>query len=124
MSLPHHLDEEQSCMDIKDSVNFGGGSQSTNAAAPSWQSIRQAVRSSRKLQAQLANKIPHNFTFLPYVNEATEFCGSKLLFLGVQPGFRENTLLFVYVQPTHSPSRLDNPVQWKQAMQFFQVMQS
>ena len=114
--------EANSLMDLKDSSPFRGASLDQNSNS-SWLNIRSAVRSSRKVQAQLANKIPHNFTFLPLAFSDQSFSpnnGSRLIFLGVL-GYRENTLLYIDIPSTHSSTLLDKPVAWKQAMHSFQV---
>lgn len=135
MSLTPHFNEDSSSMDTKE-IGLGQNpilnsrtADSSNSHS-SWQNIRRSVRLSRKIQAQLANKIPHNFTFIPLNNSyneeeshsaTTANFASRLLFLGVLSGQRENTLLYVDVPSTHSPSLLDKPVEWKQALGSFQV---
>ena len=117
MSLPHRAKEvpAKSKLEFYDCL-YGGGLRNFDSAVPSWQNIREAVRSSRNLQGHLADHIPHNFTFVPHENERSGFRGAKLLFLGVLPGYRENALLYVYVQSTQSPHLLDKPVKWRRAL--------
>ena len=126
MSLTPHFDEESSAMDTRPILKNKIAEISNSHS--SWQNIRRSVRSSRKIQAQLANKIPHNFTFISLndinsesQNHVTNSLGSRLLFLGVLSGQRENTLLYVDVPSIHSPTLLDKPVEWKQALGSFQV---
>ncbi|CAK8694929.1 dipeptidyl peptidase 9-like [Clavelina lepadiformis] len=114
-------------MDVKD-TNSAANNTSTsitlNNQRSSWQDLRRSVRTSRKLHAQFANKIPHNFTFVPRSNgEGESISGneSRVLFLGVLQGQRENTLLYIDVPTMHSPEFLDKPVEWKSALTYFQA---
>ena len=132
MSILSQFSEEALAMDQK-SMSSGNSLKTTamtnNNRDLSWQNIRKSVRTLRKNQAKLANKFPHNFCFVPLANQSNEMGskfnqseGSRLLFLGVLPGYRDNTLLYIDIPSTHSPNLLDKPVEWKQALGSFQVL--
>ncbi|XP_078667472.1 dipeptidyl peptidase 9-like isoform X1 [Branchiostoma floridae x Branchiostoma belcheri] len=61
----------------------------------SWGELRQAVRSTRRLQTNLANRVPHNFTFAKL--ETEQGTRTRLYFLGVPENLKENSLMFVDV---------------------------
>ncbi|XP_013399764.1 dipeptidyl peptidase 9 isoform X1 [Lingula anatina] len=88
--------------------------QELSGTKKSWQELRQVVREARKLQTQLINRVPNNFTFRTLHDES----GSKtrVYFLGVPEGSRENTLLYIDIdQNTDSGGDLS----WKPMLDQF-----
>ena len=58
-----------------------------------WLELRQAVWRTRKLATSLVNRVPHSFTFRHIETETGR--RTRLYFLGVPSGNRENTLQFI-----------------------------
>lgn len=58
----------------------------------SWLELRNLVSSTRRQQTSLANRVPVEFTFVQKVIDKKK--ATRLYFLGVPPGNRENTLLY------------------------------
>uniref|UniRef100_H2Z5L8 Dipeptidyl peptidase 9 n=1 Tax=Ciona savignyi TaxID=51511 RepID=H2Z5L8_CIOSA len=89
-----------------------------------WQEIRNCVRSSRKIHAQFAQKVPHDFIFVPlHCENSTENKNVRLFFLGVPHGQRENTLLYVDI-PNNTDNPPDSPLEWKLVFDYFQTLQT
>jgi len=119
--------------DVMDTPIVTDGATQINESAkmPSWQEIRNSVRLSRKMHAKFANRIPHNFVFVPLETTChsqhslldKKACGTRVLFLGVLPGQRENTLLYVDVPAKHSSDLLDFPAVWKPVLGYSQASQ-
>ncbi len=78
-----------------------------------------AVRRTRKLAAALINRVPHTFTFRHIYTE--NGLQTRLYFLGVLPGTRENTLLFVDIPQAADPSN-EEPLEWFPLLDSFQAM--
>lgn len=87
----------------------------TSNSKKTWQELRQAVRQTRKLQTQLGNRIPHNFN-IRHINTGTEQ-KTRMYFLGVPPGSRENTLLYVDL-PSEPQSHVPS-LKWNQLLESF-----
>nr|CAB3239881.1 dipeptidyl peptidase 8-like [Phallusia mammillata] len=114
------------------SENTPQSNMQTDTMKSSWQEIKRSVRTSRKMHAQFANKIPHDFVFVPIPSDSSKpdmfslsdkqtSSGTRILFLGVLPDQRENTLLYIDVPTQPSPQLLDKPSEWKSALGFFQA---
>lgn len=58
----------------------------------SWTELKSLVNSTRRQQTSLANRVPSEFTFVQ--KEVGGRKATRLYFLGVPPGNRENTLLY------------------------------
>lgn len=58
----------------------------------SWTELKNLVNSTRRQQTSLANRVPVEFTFVQ--KEVDGKKTTRLYFLGVPPGNRENTLLY------------------------------
>ncbi|XP_078490764.1 dipeptidyl peptidase 9-like isoform X2 [Ciona intestinalis] len=116
-----------SAADIEESITPGSVDYKGKSA---WQEIRHCVRSSRKIHSQFAQKVPHDFTFVLNNTDTdqnertgTEFSENKvsrLFFLGVLQGQRENTLLYVDIPNTTTNLALDKPAEWNSAFGYFQ----
>ena len=72
----------------------------------SWKELRQVVKNAWKLQMTLANSVPHSFSFRPLCLSEKDRPYVRLYFLGVPPGGRENTLLYVDI-----PSKSKEPLE-------------
>ena len=80
-----------------------------------WQELRQAVRQTRKVQTPLGNRIPHNFHFRHIITETGQ--KTRIYFLGVPPGYRENTLLYTDL-PAEPQSHVPQLI-WNQLLESF-----
>lgn len=58
----------------------------------SWYDLHCNVKATRRLQTTLSNRVPTEFTFQTV--QTVEGIRTRLYFLGVPPGNRENTLLY------------------------------
>lgn len=58
-----------------------------------WQELHSAVKAGRRLQTSLTNRVPTEFTFRTTVSPQGGLV-TRLYFLGIPPGNRENTLLY------------------------------
>ncbi|XP_022085596.1 dipeptidyl peptidase 9-like [Acanthaster planci] len=58
----------------------------------SWYDLHCTVKATRRLQTTLSNRVPSEFTFQTV--QTVEGVRTRLYFLGVPPGNRENTLLY------------------------------
>ena len=84
----------------------------------SWQELLQAVKKSRRLQTSLlVNRVPHTFTFR-HVQTETQLV-TRMYFLGVPIGSRENTLLYVDLPSEDDFPTLENPLPWKSLLDSF-----
>ena len=88
----------------------------SNHRKKNWQELRQAVRKTRRLAASLINRIPHSFTFRHI--ETDYGPQTRLYFLGVPSGSRENTLLYVDL-----PQQCDvnDQLEWQHLLDSFQA---
>ena len=76
----------------------------------------QAVRKSHRGASTLVNRIPHNL-----VIESTSSGLSRLYFLSVPPGLRENTLLYIDYNVSSSDHPQNNEaLEWHQLLDSFQ----
>lgn len=76
----------------------------------SWRDLQLAVKRTKCIQQNLANRLPHSFTF----------CDNKLYFLAVPSGSRENTIHYVNLPeqvPQASPPLESQP--WKPVLDSF-----
>lgn len=91
---------------------FDLGSSTGPPTAPdgklSWDGLRQAIKKSHKSASYISQKSPHTFTFRN-VQTATGV-QSRLYFLGVPAGTRENTLLYSDIPEQAEGSRR---LEWK-----------
>ena len=62
-----------------------------------WSQLRQAVKKTRRLATSVLNRVPHSFTFRHV--ETDQGTQTRLYFLGVPQGNRENTILYVDLSP-------------------------
>ena len=83
----------------------------------SWEELRQAVRKTRKLATAMMSRLPHTFTFRHI--ETADGIRTRLYFLGVLPGSRENTLLYINVP--QEKDLLDQPLEWHPLIDAFQA---
>lgn len=74
-----------------------------------WSELRQAVKKSHRAASSILSCTPHSFTF--HHKDLVNDRQSRLYFLGVPNGQRENTLL--YVDLTKNTSADFNLLQWK-----------
>ena len=81
----------------------------------SWNQIRLAVKKTRRLATSAISRVPHSFTFRHIQTE--NGLETRLYFLGVPPGNRENTLLYVNVPQTPLPS--DQTLSWQMLLESF-----
>lgn len=85
-----------------------------NQHKKNWQELRQSVRKTRRLAASLINRVPHSFVFR---HVETDFGQqTRLYFLGVPSGSRENTLLFVDLPHDSEP---DEQLEWRNLLDSF-----
>merc|ERR1712004_413449 len=79
-----------------------------------WQELRQAVWRTRKLATSLVNRVPHSFTFRNI--QTSVGIKTRLYFLGVPSGNRENTLQFIDIPQLESFDRSS----WEPLLDSFQ----
>ena len=84
----------------------------------SWQDLRMCVQKRRRLATSLMNRVPNNFTFH---HMDTQFGNStRLYFLGVEAGKKENALMYVNL-PSHNSSDIYGhnlyPSEWEPLFQ-------
>ena len=82
----------------------------------SWKELRQAVRETRKQQSTMINKVPHNFTFHTFKTDHGS--QTRVYFLGVPTGSRENTLLYIDIIGDEQPFCDSYP--WRPMLDSFQ----
>ena len=81
----------------------------------SWQELRQAVKKTRKLGGTLLSRVPNTFTFRQIQTSVGTV--TRVYFLGVLPGTRENTLLYQDIYPEDYEG---SPVEgWSRLLQSF-----
>lgn len=82
-----------------------------------WSELRQAVKKNRRLATSVISRVPHSFTFRHLKNDKTGLNITRLYFLGVPPGTRENTLQYVDVPPEPLPG--DQSLPWQGLLEAF-----
>lgn len=96
------------------------GSVSPPPSAPcekkTWDELRQAVRKSRKGATSLLNRVPHSFTFRKVKTQFGE--QTRLYFLGVPVGSRENNLLYTDLPSEPQPPGEDE-LEWRPLLDSF-----
>lgn len=80
-----------------------------------WAYFRKAVQEKRKLLSSLSSSVPSNFKFISV--EADGCIKTRLYFLGVAPGSRENTLL--YVDLPQDGQKIADVLLWKVLLSSF-----
>ncbi|XP_072173545.1 dipeptidyl peptidase 9-like [Diadema setosum] len=78
----------------------------------SWQELHSNVKSMRRIQMLLANHVSLEFTFRVVKTEQGA-SRTRLYFLGVPPGNRENTLLYADMPTSEQEGMADATSQWK-----------
>jgi len=83
-----------------------------------WEELRQSVKKTRKLAHSLLYRVPTSFTFR---HIETEFgLQTRIYFLGMPLGSRENSLLYADLPLELRPeSELQEPLEWKQLLDSF-----
>ena len=83
----------------------------------SWEDLHLAVRKTRKLATAMMSRVPHTFTFRHV--ETADGTQTRLYFLGVLPGSRENVLLHTNVP--QEKDLQDQPLEWLPLLDAFQA---
>lgn len=81
-----------------------------------WAELRQAVRNTRKVLTSLASRVPSLFTFRSFQSDQGPV--TRIYFLGLTGGSRENTLLYVDIPMKENGSDL---LIWKNVLDSFQA---
>ncbi len=95
----------------------GSPPQPSASSQKSWRDLQLAVRNTRKLGTAMMCRMPHTFTFRHI--ETADGIQTRLYFLGVPQGSRENTLLYVDVPQQTDPET--ESLEWQPLLDAFQA---
>lgn len=94
---------------------------SSGKAKKSWSELRKAVRKSHRVASMVSGYTPHSFTF--YRNPLAS--STRLYFLGVPSGHRENTLFYIELPEHDDPLASEGDIlEWQQLLDSFGSSQS